>query len=97
MQSKSLAVLESHFPKKEKKREKKKNRMQQKRLPKNYETLSDTPKKRQKCQFEVPLHSHLGHLSCRFSTRHLDICAPPAGRPIPARPVFTLLLDDIHS
>jgi hypothetical protein len=32
-------------PKKEKKSEKRKNRTQQKRLPKNYETLSDIPKK----------------------------------------------------
>jgi hypothetical protein len=28
----------------------------------------------------------LGHLSCRFSTRHLDICAPPAAPPSHSRP-----------
>jgi hypothetical protein len=46
----SLAAWKVTFPKKEKKRGKKekKNRTQQKRLPKNYETLSDIPKKDQK-------------------------------------------------
>jgi len=46
MQS-SFGSLESHFPqKKEKKSEKKKKTARnKKRLPKNYETLSDIPKK----------------------------------------------------
>jgi hypothetical protein len=71
--------LESHFPKKEKKSEKRKtarNKSAFSKTTKRFHTFLKKTKK--KSQIEVALHSHLGHLSCRFSTRHLDICAPPA-------------------
>lgn len=99
MQRALLAVWKSHFPKKRKEEWKKKKTARNKsafpKTTKRFQTFQKkTPKK---AKIEVTLHSHLGHLSCRFSTWHLDIGAPPAAPPIPALPVFTLLLDDIHS